>query len=212
MPKSLFGWLVCSFRFKSRLGRICSNGILCNWGKWMSRGRHYSKCQALLRRLRIWWKLYRSNTCPQSNLNWVMVLHHVTVPRQLTGGPLLCVRGVTCHMIDDTTGVQGLRVMASLNHFVWRAAEHPTCRTHARMPERSRTHTPAHKTQTVLPKTNKRAPTITKTTAATSCSSCSPVLFSPLWTRTGSAEVKGKRSRKIKGGVAGLKLACGWKF
>lgn len=52
-----------------------------------------------------------------------MVLHHVTVPRQLTGGPLLCVRGVTCHMIDGTTGVQGLRLIASLNHFVWRSAD-----------------------------------------------------------------------------------------
>lgn len=44
-------------------------------------------------------KLYRSNTCVQSNLNWVMVLHHVTVARQLTASPLLCVGG--CNMSHD---------------------------------------------------------------------------------------------------------------
>lgn len=84
-------------------------------------------------------KLRSGNTCLQSNLNWVMVLHHVTVPRQLTGGPLLCVRGVTCHMIDDTTGVQGLGVIASLNHFVCRSGR-AAYLPHARLSTRAHRH------------------------------------------------------------------------
>lgn len=117
-------------------------------------------------------KVHSSNTCLQSNLNWVMVRHHVTVPRQLTGGPLLCVRGVTCHMIDDTTGVQGLRVIASLNHFAWCTAGQPTCRAHAWTLVRTGTCIQiadnAHK--------NQQTHTITRTTAA-SCRSCSPGFF-----------------------------------
>lgn len=163
---------LCRFGFKPCLGCICSDGILRNYWKWMSRGRHYSKCQALLRRLSVWWNSRRSNTCPQSNLNWVMVLHHVTVPRQLTGGPLLCVRGVTCHMIDDTTGVQGLRLIASLNHFVWRSADGLPA---ARAPACPRTQDTCIQTQAMLERQTKHTLTIARTTAAASCSSRSPV-------------------------------------
>lgn len=135
---------LCRFGFKPCLACICSDGILRNCWKWMSRGRHYSKCQAP----------HRSNTCPQSNLNWVMVLHHVTVPRQLTGGPLLCVRGVTCHMIDDTTGVQGLRLIASLNHCVWRSADGLHL-PHARPPACPRTQDTCIQTQAMLQRQTK---------------------------------------------------------
>lgn len=134
-------------------------------------------------------KLHRSNTCPQSNLNWVMVLHHVTVPRQLTGGPLLCVRGVTCHMIDDTTGVQGLRLIASLNHFVWRSADGLAA---ARAPACPRTQDTCIQTQAMLERQTKHTLTIARTTAAASCSSRSPV---------GSPEVQSREA-----GIAGRSL------
>lgn len=123
-------------------------------------------------------KPHRSNTCPQSNLNWVMVLHHVAVPRQLTGGPLLCVTGVTCHMIDDTTGVQGLRLIASLNHFVWRSADGLPAAQDACI-----------QTQAMLQRQTKHTLTIARATAAASCSSRS------------SPEVQGREA-----GIAGRSL------
>lgn len=128
-----------------------------------------------------------------------MVLHHVTVPRQLTGGPLLCVRGVTCHMIDDTTGVQGLRLIASLNHFVWRSADGLPA---ARAPACPRTQDTCIQAQGMLVRQTKHTLTIARTTAAAKRQ------FTCTCRKSRSSRQRSRNRREV---VAGFKLFRGWK-